>query len=84
MRLGWADVGSAALVFGCALYGCVGEAVHLCVEARGEADEGNGEGGSAGFAESESEVEQRFEAELSQEVLVGGFGGAVPGDQVVA
>ena len=56
------------------------EASHFGVESPGEADEWECEGGAAGFAEAEAEVEEWFESEFGEDVVVCGFGGAVAGD----
>ena len=68
----------------CTFDACFVEAAHAVVELGGERDEREGEGGAACFAEAESEVEQGFEAEFGEYVVVGWFCGLVPGDQVVA
>jgi hypothetical protein len=57
------------------------EAAHLGVETGGEADERECVAGTAGLAEAEAEVEQRLEPELGERALVGGLGGAMPGEQ---
>ncbi len=59
---------------------CFVEAAHAVVELGSEGDKWEGEGGAAGFAEAEAEVEQRFEAEFCKHMVMRWLCGSVSGD----
>lgn len=60
----------------CAVDASLIEVPRFGEEPGGEGDKRQGEGGAAGFAQPQPQVEQRLEAEFGEQVLVGGFGGA--------
>src|SRR5947207_3324862 len=56
----------------------LGEGRHLAVQPAGLLDQRQREGGAAGLAEAQAQVEQRLEPELGEHERVGRLGRAVP------